>query len=584
MMGNSDQNTSGTPAPYGRACTNCVRAKCKCMLAAESDKCQRCLRLNKDCKTSESNRKRKRSASSKTQHLEAKLDSIVSMLQANGANAGLPVDWEAATHRQVPRDVSSQIGSSVTRTPASTTSPSTIEHCGSSVYDDISSTMSISPAAAQENLDNFRNQNLKYLPFVNIPPHITSEHLRSQQPFFWLCIMAVLTPGTLESEGTFKKITDFIHQRLMAEASPSMDLLLGVMTFISWVTYAKRPFLNFYAHVLIGIVSDLGINKSVPNEYSTMQAFKCAIGWRPNPPTARTLEERRAVMGCFLITSSVALSMFKIDALRWTPHMEESLSVLAEAKDCKEDQLLVTLVKIQLVIDRVYHARRDGDSLNPLAFYLNSFQTQLETVKSQIPVHLQKDKAVLMYLSNAELTINEISIVLPAVPNAPDLKRLDSLYISLNATKSWLDLWLSIPPKNYIVISFVMFFQFTRAIVNLYKLSILEDPAWDRTMVRNTANLISYLESIEANLKEGAEHIATAGGTDMNILEKGLKMVQGLKQGWEPKLNEIWYDAPMNQSILQADMGVGPPNGLVPESLQFNGFDDSWMMEILGSL
>jgi hypothetical protein len=156
------------------------------------------------------------------------------MLQANGTNAGLPVDWEAATHRQAPRDVSSQIGSSVARTPASTTSPSTIEHCGSSVYDDISSTMSISPAAAQENLDNFRNQNLRYLPFVNIPPHITSEHLRNQQPFFWLCIMAVLTPGMLESEGTFKKITDFIYQRLMAEASPSMDLLLGVMTFISW--------------------------------------------------------------------------------------------------------------------------------------------------------------------------------------------------------------------------------------------------------------------------------------------------------------------------------------------------------------
>jgi hypothetical protein len=286
--------------------------------------------------------------------------------------------------------------------------------------------------------------------------------------------------------------------------------------------------------------------------------------------------------------------------------MEESLSVLAEAKDCKEDQLLVTLVKIQLVIDRVYHARRDGDHINPLPFYLNSFQTQLEAVKSQIPVHLQKDskflfcffhsdglslqplttltEAVLMYLSNAELTINEISIVQPAVPNAPDLKRLDSLYISLNATKCWLDLWLSIPPKNYIIISFVMFFQFTRAIVNLYKLSILEDPAWDRTMVRNTANLISYLESLEAKLQEGANHIATAGGTDMNILEKGLKMVQGLKQGWEPKLNEVWYDAPMNQGILQAGMGVGPPNGLVPESLQFNGFDDSWMMEILGSL
>jgi hypothetical protein len=53
----------------------------------------------------------------------------------------------------------------------------------------------------------------------------------------------------------------------------------------------------------MGLVCDLGINKPVPTEYSTMQAFKCAVGAKPNIPTSRTLEERRAVLGCFLITS-----------------------------------------------------------------------------------------------------------------------------------------------------------------------------------------------------------------------------------------------------------------------------------------
>lgn len=68
-------------------------------------------------------------------------------------------------------------------------------------------------------------------------------------------------------------------------------------------TYTRRPFLNFYAHLIMGMVCDLGINQALPKEYSTMQAFKCAVGWRQQMPTVRTIEERRAVLGCFLITS-----------------------------------------------------------------------------------------------------------------------------------------------------------------------------------------------------------------------------------------------------------------------------------------
>lgn len=86
--------------------------------------------------------------------------------------------------------------------------------------------------------------------------------------------------------------------------------------------------------------------------------------------------------------------------------MEESLTILMDAKECPEDELLVTLVKIQLVMDKVHHARRDGDDQILSRIYIKSFQAQLDSVRTQVPVHL---------LRNGEcepLTIMLLSLVL----------------------------------------------------------------------------------------------------------------------------------------------------------------------------
>lgn len=70
--------------------------------------------------------------------------------------------------------------------------------------------------------------------------------------------------------------------------------------------------------------------------------------------------------------------------------MEESLRVLTEANECPEDETLVTLVKIQLVMDKVHHHRRDCDGQLPSLMYTKSFQAQLDSVRSQIPQHLKQ--------------------------------------------------------------------------------------------------------------------------------------------------------------------------------------------------
>lgn len=111
--------------------------------------------------------------------------------------------------------------------------------------------------------------------------------------------------------------------------------------------------------------------------------------------------------------------------------------------------------------------------------------------------HVQtRSETILLYLANAELAIHEVTIQAPPLSHSPELHRLQSLCTSLRAAKTWLDIWLSIPPDQYMDISFTMFFQFSLALVSLYKLSTLDDPAWDKNMVRDTVNILEILDRI----------------------------------------------------------------------------------------
>lgn len=199
---------------------------------------RRCQRLKKDCRPSPTVRKRNgRSSASKTAQLEAKLDSIVSLLQTSGATSSLPADWDRTTpksNQHVQHASPCQSGADSYISTALPSPPSTAASPGDCSIHDVCATLPISAETAEETLTQFRTQNLRILPFVHIPPHVTSAQLRQQKPFLWLCIMAVLTPGIIQREALFGKITNLIQQKLLIEVSASMDMLLGLMTFISW--------------------------------------------------------------------------------------------------------------------------------------------------------------------------------------------------------------------------------------------------------------------------------------------------------------------------------------------------------------
>lgn len=79
----------------------------------------------------------------------------------------------------------------------------------------------------------------------------------------------------------------------------------------------------------------------------------------------------------------------KGDPLRWTPWMDENLDFFIKMKECPGDELLATLVKIQLVVSKVYMFRRDKN--HEASFAVRFWQSQLESVKSQISQGCQED-------------------------------------------------------------------------------------------------------------------------------------------------------------------------------------------------
>lgn len=89
--------------------------------------------------------------------------------------------------------------------------------------------------------------------------------------------------------------------------------------------------------------------------------------------------------------------------------MEESLCLLQQEKENPQDEILVTLVRIQLVADKAYNLQRDEEKNSaPTAFYVKSLQSQLNTVKQQIPPHLQQHRRFPSVLSSALIT-NDLS-------------------------------------------------------------------------------------------------------------------------------------------------------------------------------
>lgn len=172
-----------------------------------------CYRLDKPCQPSTSKRRlkpsntragriAKSSVGADTTRLEKKLDDLVSMLASDSTVTLLP----AAGPSTAAQD---------DRTPE-TRHPT------------------VTVTEAEESLAAFSAHMYKFFPCVYIPPGTTAHESRTKRPFLLLCMAAVTARPADRQRELFETMRETLAQKLVVKSEPSIDLLLGLLTILSW--------------------------------------------------------------------------------------------------------------------------------------------------------------------------------------------------------------------------------------------------------------------------------------------------------------------------------------------------------------
>ncbi|MCJ1359174.1 MAG: hypothetical protein MMC33_009174 [Icmadophila ericetorum] len=481
--------------------------------------------MKKICQPSPPMRKRRtgsRHQANKVEKLEEKLDGLVTLLRsATSATPGIlnaisvnstVEDLLPSSHGQSsgsPAPDSNGHGGYVFNEPlhtgrglpdsAFTPAPSSSGSASINLPPLVHPSLEPSPEDAELYLNRFRTDFVKRLPFIVISPSVTAHQLRQESPYLWLSVMTVASTRSTQQIFLSKELA-------------------------------------------IAILYDLGLDKPPSNDPGLILEYDLKGARKPSRfSRSPTLEERRALLGCFFL-SSVPSFVRKGETLRWTAYCDECLRVLEEQKEFASDELLIQLVKVRLIAEKVvdlpWSGAAEGDHFaRPSAtFYLKSLQAQLHNFKSSTPSELADNHTLLLELYNTELCIHEIGFSqAPGLFTDQSNQRFECLYACLQAIKSWIDSFLSILPAQYVGFSACTYAEMTRCLIGLWRLSTCEHPEWDRDLVRENLDVSLILEEAEKNfaqVKEAAG-LDRGGSQDSDFFSIMASRLRSMKFQWD---------------------------------------------------
>jgi hypothetical protein len=211
----------------------------------------RCHRLSKECRPAPTTRRRnyRKPIASKTAQLEEKIDGLMSIFNSqpplsnfgdsrtnindpnHDSRKGLPSYGTSSSPSTRSGSVAfTKVAGQAVLTPGTsnfTSNPNSPADVFAFSHEPV-------PLEAEEYLNVFRSQQLKYFPFVHIPYETSADQLQQKHPFLWLCIMSISSKSVLQQQALSRQIKNTVAQRLLHESECSIDLLLGLLAFIGW--------------------------------------------------------------------------------------------------------------------------------------------------------------------------------------------------------------------------------------------------------------------------------------------------------------------------------------------------------------
>ena len=315
---------------------------------------------------------------------------------------------------------------------------------------------------AEHSFQVFRSTMLPYFPFVHLPADLTAQQLRETRPYFWLAIMSMTyqrLPGHVQ-QARSTHLRALFAQRIVLESEKSLDLLQSLLTFLTWIHYTSRrdrPTLSVITQLAVSLVYDLGLHKYMAPCKSLIarlvrdhyqQSYGPGLTTFSNSgagtddfpePHVSSLDERRAALACYVLTSKFSLALKRCDTLKWTSRMEEHLAEISSKAESALDHVLVVQVRMQRVADFV--SQGDWQSSDPNttsalsldcmaigngympgvnednarrlmpSFVVHMVRAKIEEIKDSIPAEVRQHDAVLDAIYAVDMIVSAAAVM-----------------------------------------------------------------------------------------------------------------------------------------------------------------------------
>lgn len=169
---------------------------------------------------------------------------------------------------------------------------------------------------ADECLSFFRSRMLPFFPFINLTPNMTTWYLRQSRPFLFQAIHTVTTFSTQERLPQIEELKRVLFTSALLEVQSNIDLLLGLLTYITWSTDAflgRADLLSRLMMLATSLVYDLRLFKPSSKDAEVMMTITQgqADDYSPADETPyELLERQRAVLACFILSSKCVCPLF----------------------------------------------------------------------------------------------------------------------------------------------------------------------------------------------------------------------------------------------------------------------------------
>lgn len=216
-------------------------------------------------------------------------------------------------------------------------------------------------------LERFRSFMLPYFPFLQLAPDLTFAQLRQDRPLLLQAIFCVAWPVAQEKPALARMLklafseAAFLDYAKNSRSSvdATVDLLLALMTYIAWGWdhVYNRGSLSRLTMLCLSLVGELLLDRPKPQEPHTGHLLTPMSQRRYTESSASVFEHRRAALGCFVLSSIVSGYFSDMDAMKWTPQLEEILTTLDTNERSTADKDLVLQVRLELLRAKAGHLR-----------------------------------------------------------------------------------------------------------------------------------------------------------------------------------------------------------------------------------